>query len=48
MGPGAKAWAHELKLFMRLARFFEDFSGSMYSFGTNIGGDTAGAGLEVP
>ena len=47
MAPGAKACAHSAKLFLRLAHLFEDFSGSMCSFGTKIGGDTAGSRLEV-
>ena len=48
MAAGAKAWAREFKLFMRLACLFGDFSGSMYLFVTKIGGDTAGTRLEVP
>ena len=47
MGPGGKCVGSLGKLFGGFGHLFEDFSGSMYSFGTKIGGDTAGIRLEV-
>ena len=47
MGPGGKGVGSLGNTISMLAHLFEDFSGSMYSFGTKIGGDTAGTRLEV-
>ena len=48
MGPRGKCVGPTRQLIWGVGSPFEDFSGSMYSFGTKIGGDTAGTRLEVP